>query len=149
MGADCGAFAVFGTRFSKEELVFQRKLPGCAHNHSSKFCPECGKPASKTETESVDLDEMVEEFNHTHNTDLGVWRGTESEYYYVGVGTGDDTNSNGGPYDQFTDRTDYDSSQISDFVDEFIERVQKLKGETKEWRWKHSIGLWAVLYCSC
>jgi hypothetical protein len=51
------AHVVVGIKVKKDAFYSEKEVPGCAHSNISsgaKFCPECGAPATKIESEPID-----------------------------------------------------------------------------------------------
>ena len=54
MGYDASAVLMFGVLANRDEFYEIKNYPGCDHEHSGKFCPECGAPATEASTEPID-----------------------------------------------------------------------------------------------
>ncbi|MCP4639431.1 MAG: hypothetical protein GY851_03310 [bacterium] len=86
MGLDCYAHAVLAVKVSASLLYPLKDVRGCPHEHSSKYCPECGAPHHERKSSHI-TDEFAEEHTigglavlHNYDADFAliVIRGVET-----------------------------------------------------------------------
>lgn len=88
----------------------------------------------------VRLDPIRANLDELRNDGLLCYWGTDHDYVYVGIATGEDTYSNGGDDDSFVSLQADDVAQIKEKLREYLEPIGL-------WDEKQ-FGLWSVLYCS-
>lgn len=152
MGADYSAYAVIGCQVELDNIpVKKERVKAFKHDYPDdgeiKFDPKTGKALWKT----VEYPEFAFDYDkYDHPDDNGgktkivklgtlkMYHGTDGEPTVLGVGTGENTYSNGGEDCDFMPLPDMES--IKKKVKEVLEPIGMWNEET--------FGLYSILYCS-
>jgi len=64
---------IVGIRLKRDDLYVEKTIPGCDHEipKTAKFCPECGKPAAKTERSPLPKYDEDDKYGHLDVVRIG------------------------------------------------------------------------------